>query len=192
MVYIYARMKKPGESARAKNKTGPKPLDGLKPAFIQAFRQSGFVLQTCNRVGVKRDVFVRWLENDPAFAKEFEVANDYVTEHYELAAGKRAVEGWQEPVFHQGKQVGTVTRYSDRLLELLLKARNRTKYGERIDYHVDEEAIASAIASRFVAIVRRVAPDVCPGCKTHLGISAKIAEEMLSLSTKISPKVAAT
>lgn len=162
-----------------------KQKSGIKPVFLQTFRESGFVLQTCARVGISQKSFAKWIQDDPEFAKEFEIANQEVTEKYEIAAGVRAVNGWEEPVFHQGKQVGTVRKYSDRLLELLLKARNRQKYGERIDYNVDEEAIAGAIATRFVSIVRRVAPDVCPGCKTRLDLSSKIAEELLSLSSKV-------
>jgi hypothetical protein len=162
--------------------------DSLKPVFLQTYADSGFILQTCERVGIPRNTFSRWLEQDQKFASDFAIANEKVTEKYELAAGLRAVNGYDEPVFHQGKQVGTIKRYSDRLLELLLKSRNREKYAERINYNIDEESIAGAIASRFVSIVRRVAPDTCPACKTRLDLSTKIAEELLNLSSKVEVK----
>jgi len=45
------------------------------------------------------------------------------------AAHKRATAGWEEPVFGKNGQVGTITRYSDRLMELLLKGDDPAKYG---------------------------------------------------------------
>ena len=47
------------------------------------------------------------------------------------AAHKRATAGWEEPVFGKNGQVGTITRYSDRLMELLLKGDDPAKYGQR-------------------------------------------------------------
>jgi hypothetical protein len=43
----------------------------------------------------------------------------------EAEARRRAVQGWDEPVFHQGRKVGTIRKYSDRMLEILLKGTGR-------------------------------------------------------------------
>ena len=181
---------------------------GMKGIFLKNFSESGFLLQTCERTGVSKSLVLTWLDKDPDFAKKYADANEKVTEICEATALRRAVHGIEVPVIYKGQQaqelVGYETKadgspdktkpilrklftkeYSDRLLELILKARNRGKYGDKFEFHVDEEAIASSIAARFVSIVRRVAPDVCPGCKTHLGLSEKIAEELLSLSGKV-------
>jgi hypothetical protein len=45
-------------------------------------------------------------------------------------AVRRAYHGVEEPVFYKGVQCGTVTKYSDKLLIMLLKARNPAKYRE--------------------------------------------------------------
>lgn len=44
------------------------------------------------------------------------------------AAHSRAVDGWLEPVFGKDGQVGEVRRYSDRLLELLIKGDDPQRY----------------------------------------------------------------
>jgi hypothetical protein len=48
-------------------------------------------------------------------------------------------------VFQGGKNVGTERVYSDRLLELLLKARRPAKYRERIDHKHGGDGEAGAI-----------------------------------------------
>ncbi len=50
---------------------------------------------------------------------------------------RRAFEGVEEPVFHQGKQCGTIRRYSDTLTIFLLKAHRPAKYRERRE-HIGE------------------------------------------------------
>lgn len=47
----------------------------------------------------------------------------------EMEAFRRAVEGVGEDRFFRGDVVGTVTRYSDRLLMFLLKARRPSTFG---------------------------------------------------------------
>ena len=42
----------------------------------------------------------------------------------------RGLEGWDEPVYYQGKQCGTIRRYSDRMLELQAK-RHCKEYREK-------------------------------------------------------------
>lgn len=45
------------------------------------------------------------------------------------ALHERAVEGWLEPIYAHGSVVGTVRRYSDRLLELQLAADDPARFG---------------------------------------------------------------
>jgi hypothetical protein len=49
-----------------------------------------------------------------------------------VAAHARAVEGWQEPVYQQGKLCGSVPRYDGRLLEMLVKG-DHPQYADRRD-----------------------------------------------------------
>lgn len=54
----------------------------------------------------------------------------------EDALHKRGVTGWNEPIMHNGKQVSTITRYSDKCLEIGLKAEKREKYGDKVSHEV--------------------------------------------------------
>jgi len=44
---------------------------------------------------------------------------------------RRGVIGFEEPVFHKGEEVGSITRYSDKCLELGLKANDPGKYSDK-------------------------------------------------------------
>lgn len=68
---------------------------------------------------------------DPDFAAAWSDAVDEAIDRLEREAWRRAVEGLEEPVFYQGKVCGVVRRYSDRMLEMLLKAHRPEEYRER-------------------------------------------------------------
>lgn len=85
------------------------------------------------RARIHRSVAYRWRETDQAFREAWERAYAAGTEFFEEEAKRRAILGTEEPVWYQGKQVGTVRKPSDRLMELMLKARAPEKYRERVD-----------------------------------------------------------
>ena len=61
-------------------------------------------------------------ERDPRYRREFEHAEALIgaTIHEEIR--RRAIDGWDVPIFYRGKQSGSIRKYSDRLLLLLAKA----------------------------------------------------------------------
>lgn len=63
------------------------------------------------------------LTEDPDLFDEYEVARGRGEEDIRAEVRRRAIDGVDEPVFHQGQIVGTITRYSDRLLYAMAKAR---------------------------------------------------------------------
>jgi hypothetical protein len=67
---------------------------------------------------------------DGAFRAAWDEATQLGTEALEYEALRRAYHGVEEPVFYRGVQCGSVTKYSDRLLMFLLKARDPAKYRE--------------------------------------------------------------
>lgn len=68
----------------------------------------------------------------PAFKSLVHVCQDVGLELLKAsrvrAAHRRAVDGWDEPVFGKDGQVGTIKRYSDRLLEMLLRGDDPQRY----------------------------------------------------------------
>jgi hypothetical protein len=59
-----------------------------------------------------------------------QVINQSALEEAEAELKTRAVDGWEEPVFHNGELCGTKRKYSDLCLIFLLKALDPAKYRE--------------------------------------------------------------
>jgi hypothetical protein len=70
---------------------------------------------------------------DPEFRETYEEARGRHPDQLEAEALRRAVDGVDEPVFHDGEVVGHVRKYSDRLLMAILKARHPA-YRERVEH----------------------------------------------------------
>lgn len=51
----------------------------------------------------------------------------------EQAARRRAIDGWEEPVYQGGQLIGSKTVYSDSLLALLLKGRRKSVFADRTE-----------------------------------------------------------
>ena len=89
---------------------------GKKQALLAAFAQSGTIKQAAEAAGVDRTMHYHWLKQDPEYATAWERAKKAFIENLENEARRRAVDGWEEPVFHQGEMCGTRRKFSDTLL----------------------------------------------------------------------------
>lgn len=103
-------------------------------SFLAEYRTRGIVLKACEAAKVGRRTVYDWLEADVVFRRAFEDAREDATDSLELEARRRATEGVEEPVFQGGDLVGHVTKYSDRLLEQMLKAHRPDKFRERYEH----------------------------------------------------------
>lgn len=101
--------------------------------FLDAFRARGNVLRACEAAEVGRRTVYDWIEKDLAFKARFEEAREDAVDLLEDEARRRAVDGVKEPVYQNGKVVGHITRFSDRLLEQQLKAHRPERYRERME-----------------------------------------------------------
>jgi hypothetical protein len=102
-------------------------------AFCAALRQRGNVQDACEATGIARRTAYQWRSDDTDFAAAWDEALDEAADRMEREAFRRAVEGTNEPVYHQGQEVGAVRKYSDTLLIFLLKAARPEKYRERTE-----------------------------------------------------------
>ena len=102
-----------------------------KAAFLAAFVELGTVTHAARAAKMDRHSHYDWLKADALYAAAFTDAQAAAIDSLEREAIRRATTGIDEPVFHQGKQVATVKKYSDVLLIFLLKGANPTKYRER-------------------------------------------------------------
>jgi hypothetical protein len=122
--------------------------------LLAAFADCGNMTEACRRVQVERSTPDHWvrrrLANEDsalragvvAFLEAHEAARLQSRERLEAEGWRRAVEGWDEPVFGslgQGQgtgKIGSIRRFSDTLLIRLLEAWWSEKYGRRVGLDV--------------------------------------------------------
>ena len=99
--------------------------------FLECFAACRSVLRAARAAKLNRQSHYWWLKEDPTYRARFEAACERVAQMLEDEAVRRAHDGVRRAVRYKGKVVGYEMEYSDRLLELLLKAHNPEKYTER-------------------------------------------------------------
>jgi hypothetical protein len=99
----------------------------LQVKFLEAYRHTGNVSRAAKLAEVSRQQHYEWL-NDAEYSKAFEDAHAEAVDILEGEARRRAVEGVEEKVFQQGREVGVVTKYSDKLLMFLLQGTKPEKF----------------------------------------------------------------
>lgn len=133
--------------------TSEPPISKKEAAFLEAIAQGFSVTKACIISGLPRRTAYNHRKNVPVFAELWDDAIEAGTDRVEDEALRRAVEGTHDPVFYQGEQVGTITRYSDGLLVTLLKARRPEKYKDRqVHEHagaVNIEGLRDSLESKF-------------------------------------------
>ena len=98
------------------------PRRDWKPAFIEALRATGSVTRAAKYVGRSRNQAYHVRRQSEDFAAQWDDALEEATDLLDAEARRRAVTGTDKPVFYKGEVVGSITKYSDRLLMFLLRA----------------------------------------------------------------------
>lgn len=99
-------------------------------AFCAALADTAQVQKACDAVGVSKQSAFRVRKANPEFAAMWKEAEELAVVWMEDQAKRRAFDGVQKPVFHNGVEVATVREYSDLLTIFLLKAHAPAKYRE--------------------------------------------------------------
>lgn len=97
-------------------------------AFLAVLSETCNVGKACAGAGIGRTTAYEWREADPEFAAKWDAAMKVGVSALEDEAHRRAFEGNDEPVFHQGAECGSVRKYSDTLAIFLLKSHAPEKY----------------------------------------------------------------
>lgn len=120
--------------------------------FLETLRAGGIVTAAAEAAGWSRNAAYHHRKADPTFAEKWDEACEMAADALEAEARRRAVEGVQEPLVARGAPVYrtdpetgetlrdaegnpvplTITRYSDRLLEIMLKAKRPHEYKDRV------------------------------------------------------------
>ena len=119
---------RPGQRSTAKRARKTK-----QSAFLEAFRGTGTINGAARKTHIDHGSHYRWLQQDPEYAAAFEEANEDAADELEQEARRRALDGIDEPVYYRGERVGSIRKYSDHLLMLLLMAKRPEQFRERVD-----------------------------------------------------------
>ncbi len=90
--------------------------------FLDTYAEKANVLLAARAAGVSRQMVYLWLEHDEDFGFAFNQAKEDARDVLRAEIYRRGKEGWDEPVFQQGKLIDTVRKYSDTLLIFHSKA----------------------------------------------------------------------
>jgi hypothetical protein len=105
--------------------------DRARASFLVVLRETCNVSEAARAAGIGRRTAYEWREKDAKFAEGWDDAEEEAADKLEREAWRRAVEGIDKPVVHQGVITATYKEYSDRMLEILLKGHRPEKYVER-------------------------------------------------------------
>ncbi len=135
--------------------------------------------------------WAQWVQEDTEFALAYKQADERVTQLLETSALSRSVNGVVRPIISHGKPVVdaegkpvVVREFSDDLTKFLLKSRNREKYGDQVRHEFNVR-IAQQLSGEFVKVIRKIEPQLCANCRTHLKLPEKVAQELQAASAKL-------
>lgn len=106
---------------------GEKPLTEKQWRVLDEYRSTGSVRGVCQRLGVSKNSFYRWLSTNVLFRQHYEAMREAVADVLEAVMLDRAINGTRRAVYHQGKKVGWEREYDTKLQTFMLK-RFRSEY----------------------------------------------------------------
>ena len=118
--------------------------------FLEALEKTGIISRAVNVAKISRATYYNHLDADPEFAAKVQQALDRAADLLESEIRRRAVTGWDEPVWHKGEIVGYVRKKSDALL--IYAHRNVQNWHERkrkADKDGGKEAAPAPTADRI-------------------------------------------
>lgn len=105
--------------------------------WLEAFELTANVTEACQATGIARKTAYNHREQFPEFKDAWLRAEAVAADKLEREAWRRAVEGWEEPVFgslgnNSGSgEVGRIRKYDSTMLIFLLKGHKPEKFRER-------------------------------------------------------------
>lgn len=112
--------------------TKPVETNAKKASFLAAYAECGVIRLAAKSSEASARSHYRWMADDRDYVTAFEEAQRKSCKALEEEARRRAVDGWDEPVYQNGKKVGTRRRYSDTLLIFLMKGNQPDKFGDKV------------------------------------------------------------
>ena len=108
-----------------------------KHLFLSAYVKTGTmsISKAAEMIGIDRGKHYEWMK-DELYAQQFKEVQERLGDVLEEEAFRRAVEGWDEPVFYEGRICGSIVKKSDSLLGKML-AVYKPKYKENREVNIN-------------------------------------------------------
>lgn len=120
----------------------PQILLRQKEIFLEELARSGNITLAARMAGWRYPTIAEeHRKSDPQFALAWSDAQKQANDALVAEARRRAIDGVQEPVFYKGLQIGSITKYSDKMLEILLKGEMPDKYGNAQTADSDDSGV---------------------------------------------------
>ena len=144
---------------------------GRQERFLKALADTGSVSAAVAVAGTSRSRVYELRKADPAFAADWDEAEEIAADRLEDEARRRAVEGVPEPLVSAGKIVRdddghpiAIRRYSDALLLALLRSHRPPRREKPLRFQLPVLQSAADAAGAMAAITAGVAAgEVTPG-----------------------------
>lgn len=126
----------------------------IQSAFLDSFKKTANISDSCEAAGIDRSTFYDWLEKYESFSLLYNQAKEIANDAIRAEIRRRAVEGYTEQVVIGGK-VQTVRKYSDTLLIFLAKSR-MTEFREKQQLEVTTNPDVSGAKEVLLARLARL------------------------------------
>ncbi len=124
---------------------GPDELRDRKFRFLVAFAKSRSQGRACHAVAITRRQLTMWREQDRGFSEMFDEVWENLVDDLEGGMMGRAINGVDEPVFHEGAICGYKRRYDTILALFMLKKNRPNKYEDKIQIDVSADQYAAQV-----------------------------------------------
>lgn len=105
-----------------------------KRALLLAYAVTMHIDRAVQAAKIHRSLHYHWLKTDPDYKDAFAEAREQAGDALEAEAVRRAKDGCERLVYHNGQPVGVELVYSDSLLTTLLKGIKPDVYKERFEH----------------------------------------------------------
>ena len=165
--------------------THTRPLARVwKPIFIETLRRTANVSQAARAADIDRAVAYRARTRSPTFAATWAEAIEEAVDTLHAIAWQRAADGWLEPVFQGGREVGVIRRFDNNLLTTLLKAHRPEMF--RDNYRVEHAGLDQRTQPQINVIFEHD-PDHTPDDEDDTIVDAELVDATEPLQLEAPP-----
>lgn len=117
-------------------------------AFLRVYVKTASVTKAADEVGVHRTTHYDWLDSSEAYAVAFRACKPAMKNAILAPLIERLAEGWDEPVFQDGKIIGHKRKFDNTNAMKMLAKLSPDEYGEKVEIDASIEAMEPELMIR--------------------------------------------